>query len=190
MLGVRRHVRLSGTRTHSRTEKYNHYVRRLLIIPFALGRHKDKTASEISLIADVIAEKFAENASDASMEKLRKDCNFDVEKERQTLKDNIKGLGKTGLDIFFRRMQWQWPKSFPFVDSRSTEGLKKLGLPSDGDGLKQALDEHWSKLDTKNLTGEDEETNKRIAFVMVLERATGSDLEGKSDALLEAAAAA
>lgn len=99
------------------------------------------------------------------------------------LKKNIKGLGKTGLDIFFRRIQGIWPSSYPFADQRTLAALEKLGLRSDAEELRQLLDEHWEELETKDIEGKDEEERKRKTFVRVLERAVGADLEGNVDAV-------
>ncbi|KAI6861109.1 hypothetical protein KC343_g12901 [Hortaea werneckii] len=156
----------------------------------ARTQHKEKTAGEIGMIADVVLEKFtAEGDKEGTrLEKVRTECNKDIEKERELLKSNIKGLGRTGLDIFFRRVQWQWDAGYPFVDGKSAQSLYKLGLPDEGEELHKLIEQHWEKLETKQLAGEDERAKKRRAFVIVLERATGADLEGKSEAVVEAAA--
>ncbi|RMY77921.1 hypothetical protein D0863_01020 [Hortaea werneckii] len=156
----------------------------------ARTQHKEKTAGEIGMIADVVLEKFtAEGDKEGTrLEKVRTECNKDIEKERELLKSNIKGLGRTGLDIFFRRVQWQWDAGYPFVDGKSAQSLYKLGLPDEGEELHKLIEQHWEKLETKQLAGEDEKAKKRRAFVIVLERATGADLEGKSEAVVEAAA--
>ena len=94
------------------------------------------------------------------------------------------------MSIFLRRVQWLWEAGYPYVDERTMHSLKKLGLPEEGEPLQKLIDEHWGELDTKSLAGSDEAAKKRRAFVIILERVTGSDLEGKTDALIEAAAAA
>ena len=66
--------------------------------------------------------------------------------------------------------------------------LRKLDLPEEADGLVKALDQHWSNMERKSLAGKDDAAKKRRAFVTILERAIGADLEGKVDFLLEAAA--
>ena len=97
------------------------------------------------------------------------------------LQKNIKGLGKTGLDIFFRRMQGVWPKSYPFADQRTLAAAEKLGLPNTAKGLRILIDENWEKLETGDINAGDEEEKRRKAFVRVLERAVGADLEKKVD---------
>lgn len=104
------------------------------------------------------------------------------------LKKHVKGLGKTGLDIFARRIQAAWPDPYPFADQRTLSGLQKVGLPDSAEELKKLLDEHWTELDFKALEGGEDE-KKRRAFVRVLERAVGVDLEGNADAVRAEAAA-
>jgi len=154
----------------------------------AKTQHKDKTAEQIGLVADVVAHKFSKNDTDTSLDKLREQASKGWDMERDLLQENIKGVGKTGLDIFFRRVQWLWPEAYPFVDERSSRGIEKLGLPKHPDELAKVLDRYWAKLDTSNLEKGDKEMQKRRAFVIICERATSADLEGKSDAILEAAA--
>ena len=97
------------------------------------------------------------------------------------MKKNIKGLGSTGLDIFFRRVQSTWKEAYPFVDSKTSNALEKLGLPGDAKKLKELLDEKWKDLNTEVVTGNDDEEKRRRAFVRILERAVGADLEGNTD---------
>jgi len=151
-------------------------------------QHKDKTAEQITLIADVVTSHFSKDASDSSLEKVREKGNNDWDGERDLLQKNIKGLGRTGLDIFFRRTQWLWDEAFPFVDERTARGADKLGLPRNADKLLEALEKNWAKLDTGSITGDNKAEKLRRAFVIICERATGADLEGKSQALLDAAA--
>ena len=99
------------------------------------------------------------------------------------LKKNVKGLGHTGLDIFFRRMQGIWPASYPFADDRTLKALEKLGLPDDAGELKKLLDGNWADFEIKDIETKDEEEKKRKAFVRVLERVVGADLEGNTESL-------
>ena len=96
------------------------------------------------------------------------------------LKTHVKGLGKTGLDIFARRIQGLWPECYPFADQRTLSGLQKLGLPATAEELQKQLDQHSTELDLNMFPGDSEE-KKRRAFVQILERAVGVDLEGNAD---------
>ena len=177
-----------------------------LALDEAKTQHRQKTADELVMMAEAVAETLGDDAEDVSLEKVRRESNHDVDKvrvallmkfnstlplipkqERQMLKKNIKGLGDTGLDIFFRRIQGVWPASYPFADKRTLSALKELGLPNDQHGLKQLLDEHWDQLDAKGIEAKDEEEKKRKVFVRVLERAVGADLEKHSSSVISAA---
>ena len=102
------------------------------------------------------------------------------------LKQNVKGLGKTGLDIFARRIQGLWAEAYPFADQKSISALETFGLPRDPQELKNLLDEKWTDLDVKDLDGDVSE-QKRRTFVRVVERVVGISLEGNSDSAKEEA---
>ena len=157
----------------------------------ARTQHKDKTAEQIGLIADIVLDKYtaAGDKEGTQLQKALDNNDGDVDKALDELKSNIKGLGPTGINIFLRRVQWcnGWNSGYPYADDRTQLSLRKLGLPVDQEDLVMAIDQHWSKLEKKTLAGKDEATKKRRAFVTVLERAVGADLEGKIDAVLEAA---
>ncbi|KAF1986568.1 hypothetical protein K402DRAFT_412616 [Aulographum hederae CBS 113979] len=157
----------------------------------ARTQHKEKTATEISRLADVLIEKFIKegDATDTSLDAVRQEAEEDVDQERELLQENIKGIAKTGLDIFFRRVQWMWEESYPFVDSRSQNALKELGLPTEAEQLSELVERHWEELGSAAVDGDvDVEGKKRRAFVVVLERIVGAHLEGKIDRVKEEAA--
>ncbi|KAI9813133.1 MAG: hypothetical protein M1827_004354 [Pycnora praestabilis] len=145
----------------------------------ARTQHKAKTAEELGGVADVVLERWADGDEDSTLEGVRKEGEWDVEKERNVLKTHIKGLGPTGLDIFFRRIQGVWPKSYPFADHRTLAATEKLGLPHTTQGLKTLLGENWADLEVEDIDAKDEDEKTRKAFVRLLERAVGADLEKK-----------
>ena len=159
----------------------------------ARTQHKDKTAKQIGQLADVVLDKFTDgkDADGIELNRVREECNHDADEIPEKLKGGINGLGKTGLDIFQRRVQWLWAEEFySFIDDRTRDALRKLGLPQYAGDLEDLIAKHWSQLETLHLAGDDDETKKRRAFVVILERATGADLENKQDALMQAAASA
>ncbi|KAH7033602.1 uncharacterized protein B0I36DRAFT_383428 [Microdochium trichocladiopsis] len=112
----------------------------------------------------------------------------DIDEVLDTLQKDIKGFGKTTGAIFRRRIQWLWDFAYPFVDERTADGLKELGLPIRAEALVELLGEHWDNVKGADLAGDDEETRKRRAFTIILERATNARLEGKVGDVLHAAA--
>lgn len=125
---------------------------------------------------------------DQSLEKFRDKCKANAEKERETLRKNIKGLAKTGIDIFARRIQGQWTEWYPFADERSMKAVEMLGLPGDVDGLVKTIDEHWNQIKKDDMLGEQIDEVKRNVFVMVLERSVAAELEGNVDQVRKAVA--
>lgn len=149
----------------------------------ARTQHRQKTAEELVLLADAVVNSLGHGDEDVSLERVREECEHDHEKEREMLRKNVKGLGKTGLDIFGRRIQGVWPEFYPFIDRRTLAAVEKLGLPANPEELKDVLDESWEKLEVKDVEAKDEEEKKRKAFVRILERAVGLDLEGNTGSI-------
>ncbi|KAI9713103.1 MAG: hypothetical protein M1820_001088 [Bogoriella megaspora] len=146
----------------------------------AKTQHKQKTVEELELLAEAFD---TDGQDQVGLDHIREEASQDIEKEREILKSRVKGLGATGLDIFCRRIQWLWPEAYPFVDKRTAASLEKLGLPSEGERLRNALEEVWAEA-KGNVEGKDEDEAKRKAFVIILERATGAELESKTDEVL------
>ncbi|KAL9586323.1 MAG: hypothetical protein Q9212_000991 [Teloschistes hypoglaucus] len=146
----------------------------------ARTQHRQKTAEELVLLADAVAEHLGDGEEDVSLERVRRECGYDWPKEKEMMKNHVKGLGKTGLDIFARRIQAVWPKPYPFADQRTLSGLQMLGLPGTAEELKKLVDDLWTELDLKDFSGDEDEKKRRV-FVQVLERAVGVDLEGNAD---------
>ena len=88
-------------------------------------------------------------------------------------------MGKTGTEIFRRRVQGVWPEFYPFIDKKTCAALDHLGLPSDAESLKQLISKHWKELEIKDIEADDEEAKQRKIFVRILEHAVGAELEGK-----------
>ena len=154
----------------------------------ARTQHRQKTAEELVLLADAVVTSLGYDDEDVSLERVREESGHDHEKGREMLRKNVKGLGKTGLDIFGRRIQGVWPTFYPFVDQRTLAAVEKLGLPESAEKLKDLLDENWEQLEVKDIEAKDEEEKKRKAFVRLLERAVGADLEGNIDSIKAEAA--
>lgn len=154
----------------------------------ARTQHRQKTAEELVLLADAVVNSLGYGDEDVTLERVREESEHDYEREREMLRKNVKGLGKTGLDIFGRRIQAVWPNFYPFVDQRTLAAVEKLGLPGSAEGLRDTLEENWEKLEVKDVEAKDEEERKRRVFVRILERAVGADLEGNIDSIKSEAA--
>ena len=166
--------------------------KRLKSVYDARTQHKDKTAAQMGTMADAVLDNFtaSDDKDGTQMGKLLADSGDDMDKASSALKEHIKGLGMTGLEIFFRRVQWLWTSAYPNIDGRTADSLRVLGLPQDGQELVDLIKKHWKDVKSSDLAGKDEEEKRRRAFVLILERATGAQLEHKIDAVLGAAAGA
>lgn len=172
-----------GLTTPSKARAASEEGRVLEALREARTQHKEETAEAIGRLADVAVERWG----DGALEGVREEGGWDRDEERRVLKDGVKGLGETGLDIFCRRVQWLWEEAYPFVDGRTNGALEQLGLPGEADELRQGLESRWDELGVKDIGLKDEEEKKRRAFVLVLERAVGASLEKKvQDVLREA----
>lgn len=157
----------------------------------ARTQHKGKTANQLGSLADVVLEKFtsSKDPDGSKLDKVLKDSDNDIDEALELLKKSINGLGNTGLDIFLRRVQWIWKQGYPYIDGRTRISLKEIGLPDEAEALRAAIEDHWKELDVNHVAGDDEATKKRRAFVMILERTVGADLEGQIQHLLKAVVA-
>lgn len=158
------------------------------VLDNARTQHRQKTAEELVLLADAVVEYMGDGEDDVSLERVREESGHDVRKEREMLKKHTKGLGKTGLDIFGRRIQGVWPEFYPFIDDRTLSAVESLGLPKSAEGLKGLIDKHWSELKIDDIEARDEDERRRKAFVRILERAVGAELEGDIDSVKAQAA--
>lgn len=133
----------------------------------ARTQHRQKTASELGGMAQVVVDEGWDEDGDGGLKGLLEAVAGDgmAGKIRELVKGKVKGLGNTGMDIFLRRVQGceGWEGIGWFVDDKTTDALVKIGLPDNVEEL-------------KTLVGE-----KREDFVVVLERALGIVLEGKQD---------
>lgn len=166
--------------------------KRLKSVYDARTQHKDKTAAQMGTIADAVLNNFTASGDKEGTElgKLLADAGDDMDKVSASMKEHIKGLGPTGLEIFFRRVQWLWPAAYPNIDGRTADSLRMLGLPQDGQELVDLIQSHWKDVKSSDVAGKGDDERKRRAFVLILERATGAQLEHKIDAVLSAAASA
>jgi len=95
------------------------------------------------------------------LRKLREAAGRDPDQVRKLLKE-FKGIGDVGADIFCREAQAAWDELYPFADKKALGSAKKLGLPSDADGLSKLVTPQdfprlLSALVTSDLAGDHDE---------------------------------
>jgi hypothetical protein len=68
------------------------------------------------------------------LRELRAAADRDPGRERELLK-GFKGIGDTGVDIFFREVQVAWRELFPFADRMALEASRSLDMGQDAEAL-------------------------------------------------------
>ncbi|KAF2820183.1 hypothetical protein CC86DRAFT_305427 [Ophiobolus disseminans] len=113
--------------------------------------------------------------------RLRSHARNPIAAQREALRRSVAGLAAGGLDIFFRRVQWQWFEIFPFIDAGTQDALGNLGLPMRAEGLDRMIEVRWAEMgfaQGKAWSVEEGEKRRR-AFVVCCERARDVDREGR-----------
>lgn len=86
------------------------------------ARYDESTSRMLGDTSRILLEKYG-----GDLRKLRERAERKPDVERRLLKE-FKGLGDTGVDIFFREVQVVWDEVFPFADRRALTAAEKLGL--------------------------------------------------------------
>lgn len=86
------------------------------------ARYDESTSRMLGDSADLLLNRWR-----GDLRNLRAEAEQDPGRERKLLKE-FKGIGDTGVDIFFREVQGVWQEVAPFVDRRALESAEKLGL--------------------------------------------------------------
>ena len=92
-------------------------------------RYQERTATMLGDMADTLLERWG-----GDLRKLRDEADRDPTRERRLLK-RLKGLGDTGVDIFFREAQAGWEELRPFADRRALDAARRLDLGGDAKAL-------------------------------------------------------
>jgi endonuclease III len=88
------------------------------------ARYDERTASQLGEACDLLLDRY-----DGDLRQLRQAAGEDPTKEKELLQV-VKGIGPTGADIFLREAQGAWPELVPYVDDRTRDEAKQLGLPT------------------------------------------------------------
>jgi hypothetical protein len=126
------------------------------------ARYDERTSAMLGETAQFLLDKHQ-----GDLRKLRRKAGRRVSEERRLLKE-FKGMGDTGVDIFFREVQSVWPEVMPFADSKALSCAGKLGLPEEAKALRRLVAERY--------------------FVPLLSALVRCDLQKDHKAILRAAA--
>jgi co-chaperonin GroES (HSP10) len=86
-------------------------------------RYDESTATALGEGAELLVRKYS-----GDLRKLRGD---DLRKRLR----EVPRLGPVGIDIFCREAQQVWPELRPYLDRKTLDGAKRVGLPADADKL-------------------------------------------------------
>lgn len=89
------------------------------------ARYDESTSRMLGDSANLLLDRWK-----GDLRQLRDEAEQDPVQERKLLKQ-FKGIGDTGVDVFFREVQGLWQELFPFVDRRALDSAKRLGLGDD-----------------------------------------------------------
>ncbi|MDQ0313573.1 hypothetical protein [Amorphus orientalis] len=98
------------------------------------ARYDESTSERLEDLSDKLIRDYG-----GDLRKLREKADGDPATERRLLKE-FKGIGDTGVDIFCREAQLAWPELHPYVDRKSLESARKLGLAETGEDLAKLVD--------------------------------------------------
>lgn len=124
-------------------------------------RYQERTSTMLGDTAQMVLDRWS-----GDLRNLRDEAERDPSAERRLLK-RLKGIGDTGVDIFFRDVQVAWDELRPFADKRALAAARRLGLGGSAKELARHVDDR---------------TFPRLAAALVR-----VELAGEHDAVLSAA---
>lgn len=97
------------------------------------ARYDERTATMLGDTAQALLDNYRGNVRE-----VRNAAGRDPAQERKLLKQ-FKGLGDTGVDIFFREIQNLWTEIAPFADRKALQAARKLRLPGNAKELSRLV---------------------------------------------------
>jgi len=188
-INTARHLVKKGLTTPRKVQQTSWEQRVEVLDEGGYARYREKTATFLGDIADYLQEQYR-----GDLRKLREQCDRVPARMREALKA-FKGLGDTGVDIFFREVQGEWPELYPFAGKKSLEAAQKLDLPADASQLAEMVSrrdyprltaallraELYRDDDLKNSTaGHDKEQLMQKSKEELYQLAQAEDLRGRS----------
>lgn len=115
-------IKASGLTTADHMAKSTWEERVHILNRNGYARYDEKTAGFLGEVADLCLSRYG-----GDLRKLREAAGRDPKQERRLLME-FKGIGETGVDIFFREAQGAWDELYPFADARSLKVARALDL--------------------------------------------------------------
>ena len=98
------------------------------------ARYDESTARMLGDTAEMLLARW-----DGDLRHLREEAGGDVARTRALLQE-AKGIGEVGADIFCREVQGVWPEVRPFLDDRTLDAARALGLGEDPDAVARLVE--------------------------------------------------
>lgn len=92
-------------------------------------RYDESTATTLGDGAQFLLDEYR-----GDVRRIRQEADGDVAKLRKALR-RVKGIGPAGVDIFCREAQAVWPELRPYLDRKTLDGARRLGLPAEPEKL-------------------------------------------------------
>jgi endonuclease III len=124
-----RNLKRRGWRTASKMADSTWRQRVSALNDAGYTRYQERTATMLGDMAETVLDRW-----NGDLRKLREEAERDPKSERKLLKQ-LKGIGDTGVDIFFREVQAAWDEVRPFADRRALEAARRLDLGGDPKAL-------------------------------------------------------
>ncbi|MET9804428.1 endonuclease [Streptomyces sp. NPDC006368] len=88
-------------------------------------RYDERTATQLGKAAELVLDAYG-----GDLRRMREKAGGDLDRLRALLQE-MPGIGPAGTDIFLREAQGVWPELAPYLDGRTLDGARRLGLPTD-----------------------------------------------------------
>lgn len=125
----------AGWTTADHMARANWQARVRVLNDAGYARFDEKTSTMLGEASNLLIERYG-----GDLRRLRRQADRQPAEERRLLKE-FNGIGDVGVDIFFRDVQAAWTELRPFVDSKATEGARRIGLPTSASALSELVSE-------------------------------------------------
>lgn len=92
--------------------------------------HKQKTASQLRKLAQLMEQTYPEDIASSDMTQFRKAAGGNIE-TLEKMVCRVNGVATKTATLFFRRVQFHWTELFPYADTLALEAARELGLVAD-----------------------------------------------------------